>query len=159
MHICFRKASLWTPLETIGFNSIFGGVGNKPSLTQIGLTESFALLFYPLFNISKWLTLRKGVSNLSYSELSYTSFNTSSSPSLRKLAPSARFATDIFLCITTLGFCCVYIVFVSENFEQVEKKYIKKKSRTLTLSKDRISATLLHFKWHYLKACILYFSF
>ena len=63
----------------------------------------------------------KGASYLSYSDVSYTTFVTSSSPSLRKLAPYARIVTDIFLCITQLGFCCVYFVFVSQNIEQVNK--------------------------------------
>ena len=66
-----------------------------------------------------WHFLWKGTSNLSYSDVSYTTFFTSSSPSLRKLAPFARIVTDVFLCITMLGICCIYFVFISQNIEQV----------------------------------------
>jgi len=73
---------------------------------------------------SQELSKRTGASYLSYSDVSYTTFVTSSSPSLRKLAPYARIVTDIFLCITQLGFCCVYFVFVSQNIEQLFKPII-----------------------------------
>ena len=72
-----------------------------------------------LVDNSQELSRRTGASYLSYSDVSYTCFLTSSSSTLRKLAPMARVVTDVFLCITQLGFCCVYFVFVSQNIEQV----------------------------------------
>lgn len=40
-------------------------------------------------------------------------------PALKKIAPMMRRLVDLFLCITQLGFCCVYFVFVSTNLKQV----------------------------------------
>jgi len=56
---------------------------------------------------------------LSYSDVAETSFATSENPRIRRAAANARRAIDIFLCITQLGFCCVYFVFISQNLEQI----------------------------------------
>ena len=68
---------------------------------------------------SQELSNRTGAAYLSYSDVSYTSFLTSSHGFLRRGAGVARIVTDVFLCVTQLGFCCVYFVFISQNFEQV----------------------------------------
>ena len=69
---------------------------------------------------SQELSARTGAAYLSYSEVSYTSFLTSSHGILRRSARAAEIVTNVFLCITQLGFCCVYFVFISQNFEQVK---------------------------------------
>ncbi|XP_077302200.1 proton-coupled amino acid transporter-like protein acs [Arctopsyche grandis] len=42
---------------------------------------------------------------------------------LRKMAPCMRRLVNIFLCITQLGFCCVYFVFVATNLQKILDRY------------------------------------
>ncbi|XP_069701031.1 proton-coupled amino acid transporter-like protein pathetic isoform X2 [Periplaneta americana] len=44
-------------------------------------------------------------------------------PTLHKWARAVRLWTNIFLCITQMGFCCVYFVFISDNVKQVMDYY------------------------------------
>ena len=68
---------------------------------------------------SQELCRRTNLPFLSYSDVAETSFATSDSPRLRRASRTARRVIDIFLCITQLGFCCVYFVFISHNLQQV----------------------------------------
>lgn len=43
--------------------------------------------------------------------------------SLRRLAPAMRKLVNLFLCVTQLGFCCVYFVFISSNVKQVNTHF------------------------------------
>jgi len=76
-----------------------------------------------LVNTSQVLCRRTNLPFLTYSDVAETCFATSSSPRLRAFAPTARLIIDVFLCITQLGFCCVYFVFISQNFEQIFNHY------------------------------------
>ena len=75
-----------------------------------------------LVDNSQELSRRTGASYLSYSDVSYTAILTSSSwiggP---RTARVARVITDVFLCITQLGFCCIFLVFISQNVQQVSR--------------------------------------
>ncbi|XP_018567658.1 proton-coupled amino acid transporter 1 isoform X2 [Anoplophora glabripennis] len=44
-------------------------------------------------------------------------------PKLQRLSKLAKKTVNLFLCITQLGFCCVYFVFISENVKQVCDHY------------------------------------
>jgi len=76
-----------------------------------------------LVNSSHELCKRTNLPFLSYSDVAETSFATSSSPRLRAFSSTARKLINVFLCITQLGFCCVYFVFVSKNLEQIFNHY------------------------------------
>lgn len=38
---------------------------------------------------------------------------------LRKFSSLIRYVVEILICVTQLGFCCIYFLFISENLEQV----------------------------------------
>eukprot|EP00090_Calanus_glacialis_P045632 TRINITY_DN8597_c0_g1_i1.p1 TRINITY_DN8597_c0_g1~~TRINITY_DN8597_c0_g1_i1.p1 ORF type:complete len:481 (-),score=96.52 TRINITY_DN8597_c0_g1_i1:55-1497(-) len=76
-----------------------------------------------LVNSSQELCRRTNVPFLTYSDVMSTCFATSNSPRIRKFSNIARITIDVFLCITQLGFCCVYFVFVSQNLQQVLNHY------------------------------------
>ena len=52
-----------------------------------------------------------------------TSFKVGPVP-LRRLSNVARGIINVFLCITQLGFCCVYFVFCANNIEKVRRCFL-----------------------------------
>jgi proton-coupled amino acid transporter len=72
---------------------------------------------------SQQLCRRTGVPFLSYADVAETCFATSSNPRLKRLAPTAKVVISTSLCITQLGFCCVYFVFVAQNLQQIFDHY------------------------------------
>lgn len=40
-------------------------------------------------------------------------------PCLRGWAKTMKFLVNLFLCITQMGFCCIYFVFISQSLKQV----------------------------------------
>uniref|UniRef100_A0A182Q5S5 Amino acid transporter transmembrane domain-containing protein n=1 Tax=Anopheles farauti TaxID=69004 RepID=A0A182Q5S5_9DIPT len=44
-------------------------------------------------------------------------------PAVRPWAPTMKNAVNIFICVTQLGFCCIYFVFISSNFKQIADRY------------------------------------
>lgn len=55
---------------------------------------------------------------LGFSEVCETAFRTGPQ-NLRKYSQAVRIIINVFLCITQLGFCCVYFVFVAANLVEV----------------------------------------
>jgi len=76
-----------------------------------------------LVNNSAELCKRTNLPFLSYADVAETCFATSTSSRLKAFAPTARSIINVFLCITQLGFCCVYFVFISQNLQQIFDHY------------------------------------
>ncbi|XP_023343262.1 proton-coupled amino acid transporter 4 [Eurytemora carolleeae] len=95
-------------------------------LGNVGLVLMSAICIHcmhTLVHCSHELCRRTGSTSLGYSDVAEHSFSSSSSPRLQRLAPSARKFINTALCITQLGFCCVYFVFVAQNLQQVFNHY------------------------------------
>ncbi|GFG32601.1 hypothetical protein Cfor_11003 [Coptotermes formosanus] len=60
---------------------------------------------------------------LGFSEVCETAFQTGP-PNLRKYSRAVRIIINVFLCITQLGFCCVYFVFVAANLVEPDRRKI-----------------------------------
>lgn len=45
-------------------------------------------------------------------------------PILRPWSRFMKFLVNFFICLTQIGFCCIYIVFITNNFEQLWNIYI-----------------------------------
>lgn len=58
-----------------------------------------------------------------YAETVELCFASSSSERWRKLAPKMKTICNIFICITQLGFCCIYFLFIGTNLKQVLDYY------------------------------------
>uniref|UniRef100_T1J4P4 Amino acid transporter transmembrane domain-containing protein n=1 Tax=Strigamia maritima TaxID=126957 RepID=T1J4P4_STRMM len=63
------------------------------------------------------LSIREQVSSLDYMDVAQVSFKTGPK-SLQRGHKFIRVLTIILLCVTQLGFCCVYMLFVSTNLKQ-----------------------------------------
>ncbi|KAK7065350.1 hypothetical protein SK128_004658 [Halocaridina rubra] len=61
---------------------------------------------------------RLGVASLDYADVGYYAFATGPSV-LQRFAKCARITINTFLILTQLGFCCVYVVFMAANIEQI----------------------------------------
>eukprot|EP00095_Tigriopus_kingsejongensis_P005567 snap_masked-scaffold12_size759060-processed-gene-2.9 protein:Tk05567 transcript:snap_masked-scaffold12_size759060-processed-gene-2.9-mRNA-1 annotation:"proton-coupled amino acid transporter 4" len=72
-----------------------------------------------LVKCAQELCRRVKVNSLTYPEVGSQAFSTAHSPRLRRFAQPAKTSIDVFLCITQLGFCCVYFVFVAQNLKRV----------------------------------------
>ena len=76
-----------------------------------------------LVNTFQELCKRTNRPFLTYSDVAEACFATSRSSRLRSFSSTARTVIDVFLCITQLGFCCVYFVFISQNMQQIFNHY------------------------------------
>merc|ERR1712142_1409080 len=72
-----------------------------------------------LVNSASKLCRRTGRSSMTYADVAEVAFGSASNPRLHKFKNVARKFIIVFLCITQLGFCCVYFVFVSKSLRLV----------------------------------------
>ncbi|CAG9858641.1 unnamed protein product [Phyllotreta striolata] len=75
-----------------------------------------------LVGCARELCRRTKKQSLSFSEVVEASFETGPS-FLQSRSHTAKTLVNIFLCITQLGFCCVYFVFVAANLHDVVQHY------------------------------------
>ncbi|XP_065158913.1 proton-coupled amino acid transporter-like protein CG1139 isoform X2 [Atheta coriaria] len=75
-----------------------------------------------LVNCSHELARRIQKPSLNFAEVVEAAFETGPE-SLQKYSKLVKTLINIFLCITQLGFCCVYFVFVAANLHDVVKHY------------------------------------
>lgn len=54
-----------------------------------------------------------------YAETVELCFSSSTNQTCRQLAPAMKRTCNIFICITQLGFCCIYFLFIGTNMKQV----------------------------------------
>ncbi|XP_055705064.1 proton-coupled amino acid transporter-like protein CG1139 isoform X1 [Phlebotomus papatasi] len=78
-----------------------------------------------LVKCSHELSRRLQIPSLGFSEVCCAAFVTGPF-GLRRYAQLVRIIINIFLCITQLGFCCVYFLFVALNLQEVIAKYYVK---------------------------------
>lgn len=71
-----------------------------------------------LVSCARKLYVRAQVSSLDYMDAAEVSFETGPT-ALRKYSKAIRYITITFLVVTQFGFCCVYILFVGKNFNDV----------------------------------------
>lgn len=72
------------------------------------------------------------VPSLGFSEVCFVAFETGP-VGLRRYSHTARSLVNMFLCITQIGFCCVYFLFVAVNLQQVIAQYFIKLDTRLYL--------------------------
>lgn len=72
---------------------------------------------------SKVLCLELGRRRMNYAEVAESAFKLGPER-FRGLAVPASRLVNVFLCITQIGFCCVYVVFVAQNVKQVIDEHV-----------------------------------
>lgn len=78
-----------------------------------------------LVRCSHELSRRLKMPSLGFSDVCFYAFETGP-PGLRRYSHTSRTIINIFLCITQMGFCCVYFVFVAVNLQEVVAHYYVK---------------------------------
>ncbi|RXG60862.1 Proton-coupled amino acid transporter 4 [Armadillidium vulgare] len=95
---------------------------NSGLYTGIGLLPIVAVIcihcMHLLVDCSNELKERIGIRSLDYADVAEEAFRTGPLV-LQPLATTARRIINSFLIITQMGFCCVYVVFISANIKQV----------------------------------------
>ncbi|XP_055303048.1 proton-coupled amino acid transporter-like protein CG1139 isoform X2 [Sitodiplosis mosellana] len=97
-----------------------------------------------LVGCSHELCRRLQVPSMNFAEVCYNAFETGPQ-GLRRFSNLARQTINLFLCITQLGFCCVYFVFVAVNLQEVVAHYFIKLDIRLYLLLLLIPMIMLNF--------------
>ncbi|XP_046387616.1 proton-coupled amino acid transporter-like protein CG1139 isoform X2 [Ischnura elegans] len=89
------------------------------------------------------LCIRTEVPALGFADVVETSFSTGPLV-LRRHSRVVRYVVNTFLCITQLGFCCVYFVFVAANLQEVVAHYFFRMDMRLYLTALLLPMILLN---------------
>jgi proton-coupled amino acid transporter len=77
-----------------------------------------------LLNSAKYLMVENQLSSRpDYAHVVELSFSTSKNARWRKYSNFMKFLCNVSLCVTQLGFCCVYLVFVSKSVKIILDYY------------------------------------
>lgn len=125
MPIAYKNGGLW-----VAFVVVF----------LIGIICAHCM--HVLVHCGNELCMRTKSSHLDYASVMEKAFETSSGWT-RRYARAARRSVNVFLILTQIGFCCVYIVFVAKNIKQVVDSQIKSDSVSEAVYITGISALLV----------------
>ncbi|KAG1674005.1 Proton-coupled amino acid transporter 4 [Nymphon striatum] len=118
-------------------------LSNKSVILYYSLTHHYSLSYVfmtkPIIVLHQFFDKRVGRESLSYQDVSEYVFKTGPSR-LQVLAPFSRGTVKVFLCLTQLGFCVVYFIFVADNIKQVVDAYSK---NSFIISKEAYLAMIL----------------
>lgn len=57
-------------------------------------------------------------------------------PKMKSWSKISKLFVNIFLCVTQIGFCCVYFVFASSTLKQVRRTYLPQTTCVIKSSKS-----------------------
>jgi len=123
------KISSWATLIHLLKGNIGTGILAMPdainnaglAVGTIGLLIISAITVFcmqMLLNCSQTLASRTQKPFLDYADVAEQAFSTMG-PRARRFSKTARKIINVALCITQMGFCCVYIVFIAQNLKRI----------------------------------------
>ena len=95
------------------------------SIGLVFLSVFCVTCMHMLVNSANKLCRRFGKPFMTYADVAECAFNSSENQSMKRFGKVARKIIIVFLCITQLGFCCVYFVFVAQNLKKVFDNHFK----------------------------------
>ncbi|XP_006825406.1 proton-coupled amino acid transporter 1-like [Saccoglossus kowalevskii] len=116
MHIL--KANIGPGFLGMAFTVQHAGLLLGPfSLLVLGIVSTHCMQI--LVDSSHNLCKRTGCAALDYGCLAHDAIQQSSNTKLNSYGNIGRHVVNTFLVLTQLGFCCIYFIFISDNFQQV----------------------------------------
>lgn len=112
------KGNIGPGLFAMGFAFKHGGLVVAPILTILIALISIHCQHMLINSSIKMKTLRNSEKYPDFAETIEQCFETGPTAT-QKLARTMKMLVNLFICITQLGFCCIYFVFISTNIKQV----------------------------------------
>lgn len=116
------KANIGSGVYAMGDGFKNGGLAVAPILTVFIAIISVHSQHLLLMSSEEMQRRTKSEKPPDYAETAQLCFQTGP-PRLRRFAGFVKFVVDLLLCVTQLGFCCVYFVLISTNTQKVGEKF------------------------------------